>query len=240
MSHRTRAPGELRPIEVEVGFQSGPDGSVLITWGGTKVLCSAFVEEGVAGWRLDSGLGWVTAQYAMLPGSTHPRHSRERGKPDGRSTEIGRLVGRSLRQAVDMEALGPRTVRVDCDVIQADGGTRCAAITGGQIALELALAKLVREGLLDESPVIRRIVAVSAGLVDGEPLLDLDYGDDSQAQVDANFVFTRGGDLVEIQGTGEGRPFTVAELGRLLELAASAVSRLAALGDEALAAGLGR
>jgi ribonuclease PH len=200
-----RAADKLRSVTIEPGFVPAADGSVLTSIGNTMLICTASVSEGVPPWREASGKGWVTAEYGMLPASTGVRRQRDsaRGRPDGRTIEIQRLIGRSLRAAVDFRALGPRTVSVDCDVVQADGGTRCAGITGGYVALELALLGLVERGVLKQVPLATSVGAVSCGLVDGVALLDLDYGEDSRAEVDMNVVMTGDDGLVEVQATGE-------------------------------------
>lgn len=212
---------QLRKVIFERNFTHHSAGSVLIRQGNTWVLCTASVEEKVPPFLRDSGKGWVTAEYAMLPGSTLQRKEREikRGKPDARGTEIGRLIGRALRAAVDLEALGPRTITIDCDVLQADGGTRCASITGGMVALADALDKLVAEGLLKKSPIRQWVSAVSVGICGGIPTLDLDYQHDSTAEVDLNVVMTADGRFVEIQGTAEGEPFTEEQFEALKKLA---------------------
>jgi ribonuclease PH len=231
----------LRPIVVERRYTKATPGSVLIRAGETVVLCTASIEEGLPPWMKNETKGWVTAEYNMLPGSTSPRKPRERaGKVDGRTTEIQRLIGRSLRAAMNLEALGPRTITVDCDVLQADGGTRTLSITGGFIALVDAIASLgatpsSREAQPSPSPVFRTsVAAVSLGFVDGTLLLDLDYSEDSRAQVDCNVVMTGAGEFVEVQGTAEGRTFTREQLDRLLALAARGVGQLTALQREAL------
>jgi ribonuclease PH len=185
------------------------------------------VQEGVPGWREKSGAGWVTAEYGMLPRATHTRSGRERGRVGGRTQEIQRLIGRSLRSVVDLEALGARTVIVDCDVLQADGGTRTASITGASAALWSAFDGLVKEGMIERNPMREMVAAVSVGIVDGEPVLDLDYPEDSKAQVDMNVVATEGGHFIEVQGTAEGHPFRRDELDELLELATEGVGTLA-------------
>ena len=211
-------------------------GSALIEFGRTRVLCTAMIEEKVPRWRLSSGLGWVTAEYSMLPGSTPTRTSREvsRGRPGGRTMEIQRLIGRSLRMATDMKALGQRAIWVDCDVIQADGGTRTAAITGGFVALALACQRLVNEGTLKKVPLRDSVAAVSAGVVGGTPVLDLPYVEDSTADVDMNFVVTGRGGLIELQGTGEKEPFSRETLDRLTDLGLAGCERLKQLQQEAL------
>jgi ribonuclease PH len=204
------------------------DGSVLISLGETRVICTASVVNGVPSWRERAGMGWVTAEYGMLPASTSTRRQRDatRGRPDGRTVEIQRLIGRSLRGIVDFRSLGPRTVYVDCDVIQADGGTRCAAVTGGYTALQLALARLVEQGHFEDLPLTGSVAAVSCGLVDYVPMLDLRYEEDVKAQVDMNVVMTGGGELVEVQATGEQIPFSRASLDELLGLAAAGIEKL--------------
>ena len=200
---------------------------MLVEAGDTRVICTATVQEGVPPFLRGRGRGWVTAEYAMLPRSSGERIERERRGPGGRTQEIQRLIGRSLRAAVDMDALGERSILIDCDVIQADGGTRTASITGGFVALALALDRLRVAGALERLPLTRTIAAVSAGLVDGKVLLDLAYEEDSRADVDLNLVMTGAGQVVEIQGTAEGKPFTPAQLGRLLDLASAGVRELA-------------
>jgi ribonuclease PH len=225
-----RGPADLRPIEILPGFVTTAHGSALITMGRTRVICTASVDEGVPHWRRGQGLGWVTAEYGMLPGSTGDRKQREvnRGRPEGRTQEIQRLIGRALRAVTDLRGLGERTVWVDCDVLQADGGTRCAGITGGYVALHQALAALVERGRISELPLRDSVAAVSVGIVDGAPVLDLAYEEDSRAGVDMNVVMTGGGDLVEVQATAEGDPFPRADLDRMMELAEVGVRRLAA------------
>jgi ribonuclease PH len=204
------------------------DGSALISIGGTRVICTASLVEDVPPWRAESGLGWVTAEYGMLPASTGRRRERDvsRGRPDGRTVEIQRLIGRSLRTVLDAAALGPRSVYIDCDVLVADGGTRCAAITGGCVALELALSPLVADGKLERLPLTGSVAAVSCGLVEDAAVLDLCYEEDVNAQVDMNVVMTGDGDLVEVQATGEQIPFSRASLDELLGLAAAGIESL--------------
>jgi ribonuclease PH len=223
-----RQADELRPTRITTGFVSSAAGSALIEVGGTRVICTASVDEQVPRWMRDSGRGWVTAEYGMLPASTGDRKQRDvsKGRPDGRTVEIQRLIGRSLRGVVDFEALGERTVWIDCDVLEADGGTRCASITGGYVALELALARLVADGKLDALPLDGSVAAVSCGVVAGEPLLDLDYPEDSTAEVDMNVVMTGDGGLVEVQATGERTPLSRASLDSLLALAAAGIDEL--------------
>jgi len=227
-----RAPGELRPIEIEPGFVRSATGSALISVGETRVICTASVEESVPRWMAGGGRGWATAEYGMLPASTGQR----KGRADGRTVEIQRLIGRALRGVVDFAALGERTVYVDCDVLQADGGTRCASITGGMVALRLACARLVAEGKLERVPLTGSVAAVSAGIVGGMPLLDLDYVEDSGAEVDANVVMTADGGLVEVQATAERTPLSRAHLDELLALAATGIEQLRAAQDAAVAA----
>ena len=213
-------------------------GSALISIGETRVICTASVQESVPRWLLGSGRGWVTSEYGMLPASTGERKQRDstRGRPDGRTVEIQRLIGRSLRGVVDFALLGERTVYVDCDVLQADGGTRCASITGGMVALQLAFLRLISEGALARSPLTGTVAAVSCGIVDGVPLLDLDYREDSSAEVDANVVMTGEGGLVEVQATAERTPLSRAHLDELLALAASGIVALRTLQETAVSA----
>ena len=219
---------ELRPIEIVRNFTKYAAGSVLVKWGDTWVLCTASVSDKVPPFLRDSGKGWVTAEYSMLPSCTGERKERDikKLKQDARSTEIQRLVGRALRAAVDFEALGERQITIDCDVLQADGGTRCASITGGMIALEDAVAKLVKEGTLAKSPIVHRVAAVSVGVCDGKPTLDLDYAHDSTAEVDLNVVMTDDGRFVEIQGTAEHNPFTAEHLETMLALAKKGIRKI--------------
>lgn len=236
-----RRPDQLRPIEIIPGFIKYPEGSALICCGDTKVICNATVEEEVPPFRRGSGKGWATAEYAMLPRATDTRSRRDisKLKLNGRSAEIQRLIGRALRAAVDMEALGERTITIDCDVIQADGGTRCASITGGFVALVLALDRLRRQGVWDRLPLTGCVAAVSCGIVGGQPLLDLCYAEDSAAQVDFNFVMDDQSRIIEAQGTGEGRPFAKKELDALYALAEPAVRQLIQLQKQALGGLLG-
>ncbi len=222
-----RSVNEMRPVSIERDVSEFAEGSCLISFGQTRVFCTASVQEGVPSWRKGTGAGWVTAEYAMLPRATHERTSRERGHIGGRTQEIQRLVGRSLRACVDLEALGEWTIRVDCDVLQADGGTRTAAVTGGAVALHEACSWIVRKSGLAESPFQDFVAAVSAGIVGGEVLLDLDYSEDSRADVDLNIVAFASGDLIEVQGTGERTPFSPSQLTRMVELASEAVVHLA-------------
>jgi ribonuclease PH len=218
-----RKPDEIRPLSITPGWLRDPEGSALIKAGHTWVVCTASVEEKVPPFLKDSGKGWVTAEYAMLPRSTHTRSGRS---PGGRGKEIERLIGRSLRAAIDLRALGPRTITVDCDVLQADGGTRTAAITGGWVALALACQRLERRGLIGKNPITHQIAAVSVGLIGAEPRLDLPYAEDSIADVDMNVVMTDGERLVELQGTAEHGSFDRAQLDRLCDLAALGVRKL--------------
>jgi ribonuclease PH len=231
-----RRPGELRAVRLTPGFLPPAEGSVLIEAGATRVVCTATVQESVPPFLRGQGRGWVTAEYAMLPRSSGERIERERRGPGGRTHEIQRLIGRSLRAVVDTVALGERSVLIDCDVLQADGGTRTAAITGGFVALALALERLRAAGLLRALPLTGTVAAVSAGLVDGRVLLDLAYEEDHRAEVDINVVMTGAGRYVEVQGTAEGNPFTPAQLARLLGVAHEGVVRLTSLQREALAA----
>ena len=225
-----RAPEALRPVAIEPGFVRTATGSALISAGETRVICTASIQESVPRWMAGRGKGWLTAEYGMLPASTGDRKQRDatKGRQDGRTVEIQRLIGRSLRGVVDLRRLGERTVYVDCDVLQADGGTRCASITGGFVALELALRRLVEEGRLDALPLTGSVAAVSCGIVDGTPLLDLDYPEDSSAEVDANVVMTGEGGLVEIQATAERTPLSRAHLDDLLGLAQQGIESLRA------------
>ena len=221
-----RSAGQLRALNLELDSAFYAEGSCLISAGETRVLCAASVQEGVPGWREKSGAGWVTAEYGMLPRSTHTRSARERGQVGGRTQEIQRLIGRSLRSVVDLDALGPRTVIVDCDVLQADGGTRTASVTGASAALWSAFAGLVKAGRLERNPMREMVAAVSVGIVDGEPVLDLDYPEDSSAQVDMNVVATEAGHFIEVQGTAEGNPFRRDEMDELLDLAIEGIVTL--------------
>ena len=221
-----RSPGQLRPLSLELDSAPYAEGSCLISAGQTRVLCAVSVQDGVPGWREKSVAGWVTAEYGMLPRSTHTRSARERGGVGGRAQEIQRLIGRSLRSVVDLEALGARTVIVDCDVLQADGGTRTASVTGASAALWNAFDRQVQEGRMERNPMREMVAAVSVGIVDGEPALDLDYPEDSTAQVDMNIVATEAGHFVEVQGTAEGNPFRRDQLDELLELAIEGIGTL--------------
>jgi ribonuclease PH len=233
-----RTADQLRPATLEPGFVRTATGSALISMGETRVICTASAQESVPRWLMGSGRGWVTAEYGMLPASTGERRQRDvsKGRLDGRSVEIQRLIGRSLRGVVDFESLGERTIYIDCDVLQADGGTRCASITGGMVALALACQKLVQKGRLERSPLTGTVAAVSCGIVEGVALLDLDYSEDSIAEVDANVVMTGEGGLVEVQATAERTPLSRAHLDDLLALAAIGVGSLRTLQDETVAA----
>jgi ribonuclease PH len=223
-----REPNELRAVSFARGFTAHAEGSVLIGCGGTRVLCTASVEDGVPSFLRGQGQGWVTAEYGMLPRSTHTRSAREaaRGKQSGRTQEIQRLIGRALRAVVDLKALGERTITIDCDVLQADGGTRTAAITGGFVALADAVDSLIKRRALASNPIHGQIAAVSVGIYRGVPVLDLDYAEDSNAETDMNVVMNSGGAFVEVQGTAEGHAFRRHELDRLLDLAAQGIARL--------------
>ena len=223
-----RAADALRPVNIEIDAQKYAEGSALISVGETRVLVAASVENQVPPFLRDSGKGWMTAEYSMLPRATHTRSPREvnRGRPTGRTAEIQRLIGRSLRAAVDLAALGERTLIIDCDVLQADGGTRTASITGAYVAAALALGRLLLAGDLKSWPMSEQVAAVSVGLVGGEPVLDLEYVEDQQAEVDMNIVATATGRLVEVQGTGEGTTFSRAELDRLIDLALGGIAEL--------------
>jgi ribonuclease PH len=223
-----RGPADHRPVSIEPGFVRTATGSCLYEQGETRVICTASATGSVPRWLEGSGRGWVTAEYAMLPASTGERKERDskRGRPDGRAVEIQRLIGRSLRGVVDLSALGEHAIYVDCDVLQADGGTRCASITGGYVALRLAAKKLVEAGALDRNPLNGSVAAISCGVVGGEALCDLDYAEDSNAEVDANVVMTGDGGLVEVQATAERTPVSRASLDRLLALAEPAIGAL--------------
>ena len=238
MRNDGRAPDELRPITIEPGFVRTATGSALIAAGGTRVICTASAVDSVPRWMTGQGRGWVTAEYGMLPASTGERKQRDvsKGRADGRTVEIQRLIGRSLRGVVDFGKLGERTVYLDCDVLEADGGTRCAAITGAYVALHLALARMVEEGKIESIPLTQSVAAVSCGVVEGQALLDLDYSEDSTAEVDMNVVMTGDGGLVEVQATAERTPLTRASLDELLALAASGIERLRAAQEQAVGA----
>jgi ribonuclease PH len=234
-----RATDELRPVTIEPGFVRTATGSALISFGETRVICTASAQEGVPRWRLGSGLGWVTAEYGMLPASTGDRKQRDvsKGRPDGRTVEIQRLIGRALRGVIDFPALGENSVYLDCDVLQADGGTRTASITGAYVALALACDRLVAAGTIPRSPLTGSVAAISCGIVGGIPLLDLDYPEDSSAEVDANVVMTGEGGLVEVQATAERTPLSRTHLDELLRLAEVGIKKLRVVQDEAITAG---
>jgi ribonuclease PH len=235
-----RAADALRPVSLQRGYTRHAEGSVLVAFGDTRVLCTASVEDKVPPHKRGSGQGWVTAEYGMLPRSTHTRSDREaaKGKQSGRTQEIQRLIGRSLRSVFDLGALGERTIQLDCDVLQADGGTRTAAITGAFVAAQDAVSWLIAQGRLQSSPIRDHVAAVSVGVVQGTPMLDLDYVEDAACDTDMNVVMTGGGGYVELQGTAEGAPFTRAELDRLLALAGQGIRELVAA--QRVALGLGR
>lgn len=232
-----RQPNELRPITFERDFTVQAAGSVLVSFGATRVLCTASIDEDVPRWMRGKGQGWVTAEYSMLPGASSERITREaaKGKQSGRTQEIQRLIGRSLRSICDMKALGERQVVVDCDVLQADGGTRTASICGGYVALHDALSRVVQAGKLAAHPLTDTLGAISVGIVDGSPVLDLPYVEDSRAEVDMNVVMTGAGRFIEVQGTAEGAPFTRAELDAMLVLAESGIAQISQMQRELLA-----
>lgn len=232
-----RGPDQLRPVTLTTGYLDHAEGSCLVEFGRTRVLCAASVENRQPGFLRDTNSGWVTAEYSMLPRATHTRSQREvsRGYPSGRTQEIQRLIGRALRATVDMELLGPRTITIDCDVVQADGGTRTAGITGGYVALSLAIANLVKAGTIPSSVIKSPVAAVSVGIVDGVPLLDVRYEEDSAAEVDINVVMTGPDQFVEVQGTAEREPFSRQRLDELLDLARGGILELFAAQEEALA-----
>ncbi len=231
-----RRPDELRKINITRHFTCHAEGSVLVEFGNTKVICTASATEGVPRFLKGSGQGWVTAEYGMLPRSTHDRMDREaaRGKQGGRTLEIQRLIARSLRAAVDLKKLGENTIYVDCDVIQADGGTRTASITGGCVALVDALSHLLKKGSVKQDPLTRLIASVSVGIYKGVPVLDLDYPEDSKAETDMNVVMTQHGGLVEVQGTAEGEPFSREHMNGMMDLAEKGIKDLVALQQKAL------
>ena len=239
MRSHGRAADALRPVTLERGYTKHAEGSVLVAFGDTRVLCTASVDEKVPPHKRGSGEGWVTAEYGMLPRATHTRGDREaaRGKQSGRTQEIQRLIGRSLRAVFDLGALGERSIVLDCDVLQADGGTRTAAITGAFVAAHDAVTWLVREGRIEASPIRDHVAAVSVGIVAGVPMLDLDYGEDSACDTDMNVVMTGAGAFVEVQGTAEGVAFTRAQMDAMLALAAKGIGELVAAQRAALAAG---
>ncbi len=234
-----RAADQLRPVKFTRRFTKHAEGSVLVEFGDTHVLCTASIEDGVPGFLRGKGQGWITAEYGMLPRATHTRTAREaaRGKQSGRTQEIQRLIGRSLRAVIDLKALGERTVTLDCDVLQADGGTRTASITGGFVALADACEKLVARKAIAASPIHGQIAAISVGICNGVPVIDLDYAEDSQAETDMNVVMNNGGAFVEIQGTAEGHAFRRHELDAMLNLAAAGMGELFALQAQALNSG---
>lgn len=230
-----RKPGALRQATIKTSYTKYAEGSVLITMGHTKVICTASIEANVPPWLKNKGKGWVTAEYGMLPRSTHERMPRENKKgPSGRTQEISRLIGRALRASIDLIKLGERQITVDCDVIQADGGTRCASITGGYVALALAIKKLLKKKLLISDPMLLPVIAVSVGIKDGKAILDLDYDEDSSAEVDMNFVMTGDLKFVEVQGTAEHKPFSFADLTAMKELALKGAKELLNLQQRAL------
>jgi ribonuclease PH len=234
-----RRPDELRPLKLERGWTKHAEGSVLVSAGDTRVLVTASVEESVPPFLKGKGRGWITAEYGMLPRSTNTRMRREaaEGEQSGRTHEIQRLVGRSIRAVADLAALGERTIRIDCDVLQADGGTRCASITGAWVAVADAIATLASQGLVTGLPLRDHVAAVSVGIVGGEPLLDLDYAEDSSCDTDMNVVMTGGGGFVELQGTAEGTPFTRGEFDQLLDLARGGIARLVVAQRDAIGKG---
>ncbi len=230
-----RAPDEMRAITIETGFTKHAEGSCLISFGDTRVLCTASIENNVPPWMRNKGRGWVTGEYSMLPRATHTRGSREaaRGKQSGRTQEIQRLIGRSLRAVVDLEKLGERQITLDCDVIQADGGTRTASISGAWVALRIAVNKLMAEGAIKEDPITAKIAAISCGIYNGTPVSDLDYAEDSNADADANFVLIEGGQIAEVQATAEGATYDEEGLLRLLRLAQMSCAEIFKAQDEA-------
>lgn len=223
-----RKPNQIRKTKIQKNFIKHAEGSVLITVGQTKVICNASVEEFIPRWLKDTGQGWVTAEYGMLPRSTHERMNREakKGKQSGRTMEISRLIGRALRASVDLKKLGERQITVDCDVIQADGGTRCASITGGYVALQIAIQKLLKKKELAENPLLTPVCAISCGVVEGTPVLDLDYNEDSTAEVDMNFIITGDNKFVEVQGTAEHEPFSFEDLVKMKDHALKGAKEL--------------
>lgn len=231
-----RQADQLRPISLEPGFSKHAEGSCFVRFGDTHVLCTASIDEKIPSWLRGQGRGWVTAEYGMLPRSTHSRNDREaaKGKQTGRTQEIQRLIGRALRAAIDLEKLGEVSIKIDCDVIQADGGTRTASVTGAYVALYQAIEFLMNKGVLKENPIRTEVAAVSCGIVKGEALLDLDYSEDSGAEADANFVLTGTGQIVEIQGTAEAAPFSAEEFANLFALAQAGINRLTAYQRTAL------
>ena len=232
-----RAPDEMRPVRFDTGFTKHAEGSVLASFGDTRVICTATVEERTPRWMERGSGGWITAEYGMLPRSTNSRMGREavRGKQGGRTMEIQRLIGRSLRAAVDLQQLDEHTITIDCDVIQADGGTRTASISGGFVALSLAIRKLLESGRLEADPITHQVAAVSVGIYRGTPILDLDYAEDSNAETDMNIVMNDALGFIEIQGTAEGTPFTNAEMDRMLDLARKGIGEIIEKQKQALA-----
>ena len=233
--HENRAPDALRPLTITIDTYGYAEGSALIEMGSTKVLCAASIEQGVPPWMRGQNRGWITGEYAMLPRATATRGRRERNGPSGRTQEIQRLIGRALRTAANLNALGDRTITIDCDVLQADGGTRTAAITGGYVALALAVGRLIQRGDLAHNPLVRAVAAISAGYVSGAALLDLDYSEDSTADLDCNVVQSSDGAIIEVQCTAEHRPISRAELDALLDLAGSGIRALVEAQRAALA-----
>ncbi|MDE2793081.1 MAG: ribonuclease PH [Paracoccaceae bacterium] len=231
-----RQPDELRPVTIEAGVNRHAEGSCLIRCGNTEVICTASLETRVPPFIRNSGLGWVTAEYGMLPRATTERNRREAsaGRPTGRTQEIQRLIGRSLRAAIDRVRLGERQITIDCDVIQADGGTRCASVTGGWVALRMAVNHLLRSGIISKDPILDHVAAISCGIVFGCPVLDLDYGEDREAETDANFVMTGRGTMIEVQCSAEREPFSRKELDSMLALAGKGTARLAAIQKAAI------
>lgn len=225
-----RAAGQMRTVSFTKDFTKHAEGSVLVAFGDTKVICTASVDNRQPRWIRDENQGWVTAEYGMLPRSTHGRMDREaaRGKQSGRTQEIQRLIGRSLRACIDLQKLGPRTITLDCDVIQADGGTRTASISGAFVAMQLAINELINNGTLDENPIHQNVAAISVGIFDGTPVLDLDYAEDSSAETDMNVVMDQAGRFIEIQGTAEGAPFSRDEMDALLALAKQGINEIIA------------
>lgn len=225
-----RAAGQMRTVSFTKDFTKHAEGSVLVAFGDTKVICTASVDNRQPRWIRDENQGWVTAEYGMLPRSTHGRMDREaaRGKQSGRTQEIQRLIGRSLRACIDLQKLGPRTITLDCDVIQADGGTRTASISGAFVAMQLAINELINNGKLDENPIHQNVAAISVGIFDGTPVLDLDYAEDSSAETDMNVVMDQAGRFIEIQGTAEGAPFSRDEMNALLALAEQGINEIIA------------
>lgn len=231
-----RGARELRSVEIRPNFLAHAEGSVLVSFGNTKVIVAASVEDRVPPHLVGTGRGWITAEYGMLPRSTHTRTQREaaKGKQSGRTLEIQRLIGRALRSAADLDRLGPLTITLDCDVIQADGGTRTASITGAWVALVLATRRLREMGKISSDPIVRQVAAVSVGIFEGQPLLDLDFGEDSEAEVDLNLVASDQGEIIEVQGTAEKKPFSRGQLDALIDLGLSGIERLLEVQREAL------